>query len=97
MGSLKTFATLMGTIDEIAQELKLEKLSDSDQKVYAAIVLLADASAKDAVDIGDLIQHSLTKNIPVPTLYRSLKALIAMNKIERVRSVKSGSYALTNL
>jgi len=97
MGSLKTFATLMGMIDEIAQELKLEKLSDSDQKVYAAIVLLADASAKDTVDIGDLIQHSLTKNIAVPTLYRSLKALIEMKKIERVGSVKSGSYALTNL
>ena len=97
MGSLKTFATLMGTIDEIAQELKLEKLSDSDQKVYAAIVLLADASAEDTVDIGDLIQHSLTKNIPVPTLYRSLKTLIEQKKIERIRSVKSGSYVLANL
>jgi predicted transcriptional regulator len=97
VAGLRAFATLMGTIDEIAHDLKLEQLSDSDQKVYAAIVLLSDANPKDAVNIRDLVEHSLTKNITTPTLYRSLKSLIQLNKIERIGSVKSGSYALKSL
>jgi predicted transcriptional regulator len=97
LAGLKAFATLMGTIDEIAHDLKLEKLSDSDQKIYAAIVLLSDANPRGTVNIRDLVEHSLTKNITTPTLYRSLKSLIQMNKIERIGSVKSGSYALKSL
>ena len=93
MPSVQLFASLMQSIDELAYDLKLENLTDNDQKVYAAIVLLAQN--KDAVDIRDLLDHSLTVNVAVPTVYRSLKTLIQQKKIKRVGTVRSGSYALS--
>ena len=92
MPSVKLFASLMQSIDELAYDLKLEDLTDNDQKVFAAIVLLAED--KETVDIRDLLDHSLTANIAVPTVYRSLKGLIQQKKIKRVGTVRSGSYAL---
>ena len=92
MPSVKLFASLMQSIDELAYDLKLEDLTDNDQKVFAAIVLLAED--KETVDIRDLLDHSLTANIAVPTVYRSLKTLIQHKKIKRVGTARSGSYAL---
>jgi Fe2+ or Zn2+ uptake regulation protein len=92
MPNVKLFASLMQSIDELAYDLKLENLTDNDQKVFAAIVLLAED--KGAVDIRELLDHSLTINVAVPTVYRSLKTLIQQKKIKRVGTVRSGSYAL---
>jgi Fe2+ or Zn2+ uptake regulation protein len=91
--NVKLFASLMQSIDELAYDLNLADLTDNDQKVYAAIVLLAED--KDAVDIRDLLDHSLTVNVAVPTVYRSLKTLIQQKKIKRVGTVRSGSYDLS--
>ena len=93
MPNVKLFASLMQVIDELTYDLNLADLTDNDQKVYAAIVLLAED--KDAVDIRDLLDHSLTVNVAVPTVYRSLKTLIQQKKIKRVGTVRSGSYALS--
>ena len=93
MPNVKLFASLMQVIDELTYDLNLADLTDNDQKVYSAIVLLAED--KDAVDIRDLLDHSLTVNVAVPTVYRSLKTLIQQKKIKRVGTVRSGSYALS--
>ena len=94
MPSIKLFASLMQSIDDLAYDLKLEDLTDNDQKVFAAIVLLAEAKVGEPVDIRDLLEHNLTVNIAIPTVYRSLKTLIQQKKIKRVGTVRSGSYAI---
>jgi Fe2+ or Zn2+ uptake regulation protein len=84
----------MQSIDDLAYDLKLEDLTDNDQKVFAAIVLLAEAKVGEPIDIRDLLEHNLTVNIAIPTVYRSLKTLIQQKKIKRVGTVRSGSYAI---
>ena len=95
MPNVKLFASLMQSIDELAYDLNLADLTDNDQKVFAAIVLLAEAKVGEPIDIRDLLEHNLTVNVAVPTVYRSLKTLIQQKKIKRVGTVRSGSYALS--
>lgn len=76
MANTKIFADLMQVTKSLEAELGLDGLTYTDQQVLASIVLISDDGKREAL-LSELKAHTLTKNIPTPTLYRSLKASLS--------------------
>jgi predicted transcriptional regulator len=74
-------------------DLGLDGLTNTDQQVLASIVLLSNDGQSEAY-LQDLKVHTLTKNIPTPSLYRSLKNLIQKGMVQKVGTERSGIYRL---
>jgi Fe2+ or Zn2+ uptake regulation protein len=94
MSSLSVFAKLMETTKQLEDELGLDDLTTNEQRVYASILLLSNDSKGVSVTIHQLFEHKLAEDIPIPTLYRALKTLIASGKIKHCGTERSGIYAL---
>ena len=87
------FAALMQVTKSLEVDLGLGGLTHTDQQVMASIVLLSNDGQREAL-LQDLKLHTLTKDIPTPSLYRSLKNLIECGILMKVGSERSGIYKL---
>ena len=87
------FANLMQATKSLEIDLGLDVLTQTDQQVFACIVLLSNDGQSEAL-LQDLKLHTLTKDIPMPSLYRSLKNLIECGIVLKVGSQRSGIYKL---
>ena len=87
------FANLMQATKSLEIDLGLDVLTQTDQQVFACIVLLSNDGQSEAL-LQDLKLHTLTKDIPTPSLYRSLKNLIECGILMKVGSERSGIYKL---
>ena len=85
------FANLIQTTKSLEADLGLDVLTQTDQQVFASIVLLSNDGQSEAL-LQDLKLHTLTKDIPTPSLYRSLKNLIECGIVMKVGSERSGIY-----
>jgi len=93
MGTRKIYADLLQVTKLMEVDLGLDGLTHTDQQVLATIVLLSNDGQSEAL-LQDLKAHTLTKNIPTPSLYRSLKNLIEHGIVLKIGSERSGIYKL---
>ena len=93
MANRKIYADLLQVTKSMEADLGLDGLTNTDQQVLASIVLLSDDGQSEVL-LQDLKVHTLTKDIPMPSLYRSLKNLIECGIITKVGSERSGIYKL---
>ena len=91
MSNLQILANLINMADMMERELKLQHLTTSDKQVLSAIVLLSHDEGNNA-HLNDLKKHQLVSDIPLPSLYKSLKHLIQVGLIKKVGSERSGIY-----
>jgi len=93
MAIRKIYADLLQITKSMEADLGLDGLTHTDQQVLSTIVLLSNDGQSEAL-LQDLKVHALTKNIPTPSLYRSLKNLIERGIVLRVGNERSGIYRL---
>ena len=91
MSNIQILANLIQMADTMERELKLQHLTTSDKQVLSAIVLLSDDKSDNA-HLDDLKKHQLVSDIPLPSLYKSLKHLIQVGLITKIGSERSGIY-----
>ena len=87
------FANLMQTTKSLEADLGLDVLTQTDQQVFASIVLLSNDGQSEAL-LQDLKLHTLTKDIPTPSLYRFIKNQIECGVVMKAGSERSGIYKL---
>ena len=93
MAIRKIYADLLQITKSMEADLGLDGLTHTDQQVLSTIVLLSNDGQSEAL-LQDLKVHALTKNIPTPSLYRSLKNLMEHGIVLRVGNERSGIYRL---
>jgi predicted transcriptional regulator len=93
MANRKIYADLLQVTKSMEADLGLDGLTNTDQQVLASIVLLSDDGQSEVLLQG-LKVHTLTKDIPTPSLYRSLKNLIQKGMVQKVGTERSGIYRL---
>ena len=93
MANRKIYADLLQVTKSVEADLGVDGLTHTDQQVLASIVLLSNDGLSEAL-LQDLKAHALTKDIPTPSLYRSLKTLIQKGLVQKVGSERSGIYRL---
>ena len=93
MANRKIYANLLQVTKSMEADLGLDGLTNTDQQVLASIVLISNDGLSEAL-LQDIKAHSLTKDIPTPSLYRSLKNLIECDIVIKIGSERSGIYKL---
>ena len=93
MAARKIYANLLQVTKSMEADLGLDGLTHTDQQVLATIVLLSNDGQSEAL-LQDMKVHTLTKNIPTPSLYRSLKNLMEQGIVLKIGSERSGIYKL---
>ena len=93
MANRKIYADLMQFTKSLEEDLGLDGLTHTDQQVLASIVLLSNDGQSEAL-LQDLKPHALTRDIPAPSLYRSLKSLMEHGVVLKVGSERSCIYQL---
>ena len=91
MSSIQILANLIQMADMMERELKLQHLTTSDKQVLSAIVLLSHDEGNNA-HLNDLKKHQLVSDIPLPSVYKSLKHLIQVGLVTKIGSERSGIY-----
>mgnify|MGYP003689193813 CR=1 FL=1 len=96
MSNIKILADLVQMTNTLERELNLHHLTTNDKQVLSAIVLLAKNEGVDA-HLNDLKNHTLICDIPLPTLYKSLKHLIQVGLVAKIGTERSGIYRLLKI
>ena len=91
MSNIQILANLIQMVDTMERELRLQHLTTSDKQVLSAIILLSDDEGDNA-HLDALKKHQLVSDIPLPSLYKSLKHLIQVGLITKIGSERSGIY-----
>ena len=93
MSSNATYAELAKLIQSMEEDLGLTNLRNSDKKLFACMVLLSEDGQRN-VSLKDIKEHALTKGLPSPSLFSSLKRLMNNSIINKIGSERSGTYQL---
>jgi hypothetical protein len=96
MSNIKILADLIQMTNTLERELKFQHLTTNDKQVLSAIVLLSDDEGDNA-HLNDLKNHQLICDIPLPTLYKSLKHLIQVGLVTKIGTERSGIYQLLKI
>ena len=93
MSSNAIYAELSKLIQSMEEDLGLTNLRNSDKKLFACMVLLSE-DGQQHVSLKDIKEHALTKALPSPSLFSSLKRLMNNSIIKKVGSERSATYQL---
>ena len=93
MSTNSTYAELAKLMQTMEEDLGLTNLRNSDRKLFACLVLLSKDGERH-VSLKDIKEHALTKNLPSPSLFSSLKRLRNSSIIKKVGSERSATYQL---
>ena len=96
MSNINILADLVQMTNTLERELNLQHLTTSDKQVLSAIVLLSDNEGDNA-HLDDLKKHQLVSDIPLPSLYKSLKHLIQVGLVRKIGTQRSGIYQLLKI
>jgi hypothetical protein len=88
-----TYAELARLVQSMEEDLGLTNLRNSDKKLFACIVLLSE-DGQQHVSLKDIKEHALTKALPSPSLFSSLKRLMNNSIIKKIGSERSATYQL---
>ena len=94
MSSRKLYADLLNLAHSMESDLRLNNLRNSDQNVYACIVLLSKDGNKQA-HLNEIKVHELTKHLSSPSIFNALRTLIKCGLIKKQGTARSGLYALS--
>ena len=94
MSSRKLYADLLVLAHSMENDLRLNNLRNSDQNVYACIVLLSKDGNKQA-HLNEIKVHELTKHLSSPSIFNALRTLIKCGLIKKQGTARSGLYALS--
>lgn len=93
MSANATYAELARLVQSMEEDLGLTNLRNSDKKLFACIVLLSE-DGQQHVSLKDIKEHALTKALPSPSLFSSLKRLMNNSIIKKIGSERSATYQL---
>ena len=93
MSTNATYAELAKLMQSMEEDLGLTNLRNSDKKLFACLVLLSEDGQRH-VSLKDIKEHTLTKDLPSPSLFSSLKRLMNNSIIKRIGSERSATYQL---
>ena len=93
MSAHVTYAQLAKLMQSMEEDLGLTNLRNSDKKLFACMVLLSEDGQRH-VSLKDIKEHALTKALPSPSLFSSLKRLMNNSIIKKVGSERSATYQL---
>ena len=94
MSSRKLYADLLILAHSMENDLRLNNLKNSDQNVYACIVLLSKDGNRQA-HLSEIKVHELTKHLSTPSIFNALRKLIKCGLIKKQGTARSGLYALS--
>ena len=94
MSSRKLYADLLILAHSMENDLKLNNLKNSDQNVYACIVLLSKDGNRQA-HLSEIKVHELTKHLSTPSIFNALRNLIKCGLIKKQGTARSGLYSLS--
>ena len=94
MSSRKLYADLLVLAHSMENDLRLNNLRNSDQNVYACIVLLSKDGNRQA-RLNEIKAHELTKHLSTPSIFNALRKLIKCGLIKKQGTARSGLYALS--
>ena len=82
--------TLRVMLDEMEQDIGLDKLSPPEKSIYLAAQA---AKSKDGlVHTRDILEHQLTRQISRPTFFRCLKAILDHGLLKHSDRKKRGEF-----
>ena len=93
MSANATYAELAKLMQSMEEDLGLTNLRNSDKKLFACMVLLSEDGQRH-VSLRDIKEHALTKRLPSPSLFSSLKRLMNNSIIKKIGSERSATYQL---
>ena len=93
MSANATYAELAKLMQSMEEDLGLINFRNSDKKLFACMVLLSEDGQRH-VSLKDIKEHALTKALPSPSLFSSLKRLINNSIIKKIGSERSATYQL---
>ena len=93
MSTNATYAELAKLMQSMEEDLGLTNLRNSDKKLFACLVLLSEDGQRH-VSLKDIKEHALTKDLPSPSLFSSLKRLMNNSIIKKIGSERSATYQL---
>ena len=93
MSSNAIYAELSKLMQSMEEDLGLTNLRNSDKKLFACMVLLSEDGQRH-VSLKDIKEHALTKGLPSPSLFSSLKRLMNNSIIKKIGSERSATYQL---
>ena len=93
MSANATYAELAKLMQSMEEDLGLTNLRNSDKKLFACMVLLSE-DGQQHVSLKDIKEHALTKALPSPSLFSSLKRLMNSSIIKKIGSERSATYQL---
>ena len=93
MSANATYAELAKLMQSMEEDLGLTNLRNSDKKLFACMVLLSEDGQRH-VSLKDIKEHALTKSLPSPSLFSSLKRLMNYSIIKKIGSERSATYQL---
>ena len=93
MSANVTYAELAKLMQSMEEDLGLTNLRNADKKLFACMVLLSEDGQRH-VSLKDIKEHALTKALPSPSLFSSLKRLMNNSIIKKIGSERSATYQL---
>ena len=93
MSASATYAELARLMQSMEEDLGLTSLRNSDKKLFACMVLLSE-DGQQHVSLKDIKEHALTRALPSPSLFSSLKRLMNNSIIKKIGSERSATYQL---
>ena len=91
--NLKNLSELLIALMNMREDLKLQKMTDSELAMLAAISELCE-DGKQSVHIQELRAHKLIAELPKPSVYNALNKLIKLKYCTHLGTARSGLYRL---
>ena len=93
MSKRMIFAELINCMQTMETDMGLKGLTHTDRQVLSSMVLISK-DGKHPVLLNELKSHTLTKNVPIPSLFRSLRGLMQRGLVQKIGTERSATYTL---
>ena len=87
------FAELNDCMQTMEEDMGLKGLTHTDRQVLSSMVLISK-DGKRHILLNELKSHRLTKNVPTPSLFRSLHSLMQRGLVQKIGTERSATYTL---
>jgi len=93
MSKRMIFAELNDCMQTMEEDMGLKGLTHTDRQVLSSMVLISK-DGKRHILLNELKSHRLTKNVPTPSLFRSLHSLMQRGLVQKIGTERSATYTL---
>jgi len=93
MSKRMIFAELNDCMQTMEEDMGLKGLTHTDRQILSSMVLISK-DGKRHILLNELKSHRLTKNVPIPSLFRSLHSLMQRGLVQKIGTERSATYTL---